>query len=168
MDLLAIQAAVTSLKSATEISKSILEIKSTTEIQGKVIELQAALLEAQTSAISATTAHLELLEKVRNLEDQLKAANEWGDQKNRYSLVCPWENAAQVYALKRSVSGGDEPHFLCPNCFHNKRSVILNPMKRNHWTVLTCPSCKATAETGYREIGPPQYAEEYINRIQQR
>ena len=75
MDLLAIQAAVTSLKSATEISKSILEIKSTTEIQGKVIELQAALLEAQTSAISATTAHLELLEKVRNLEDQLKAAN---------------------------------------------------------------------------------------------
>ena len=67
MDLSAIQAAITSLKVATDVLKSILGITSTTEIQGKVIELQTALLEAQTSAISATSAQLELQKKGRKL-----------------------------------------------------------------------------------------------------
>jgi hypothetical protein len=39
MDLGAIQAAISSLKAATGIAKSILETKSEIEIQGKVIEL---------------------------------------------------------------------------------------------------------------------------------
>ena len=153
---------ITSLKAAFDISKSILEIKSTTEIQDKVIKLQSALMEAQNSAMSATTAQLELQEKVRTLEEQLRAANEWGDQESRYSLVCPWRGSAQVYALKRSASEGKDPHFLCSNCFHNKRKVILNPSRKEGWTLMACPSCRATMDTGYRRIGPPQYAEECV------
>ena len=146
---------ITSLKAAFAISKSILEIKSTTEIQGKVIKLQSALMEAQSSAI-------ELQEKVRTLEEQLRAANEWGDQESRYSLVCPWRGSAQVYALKRSASEGKDPHFLCSNCFHNKRKVIVNPSRKERWISMACPSCRATMDTGYREIGPPKYAEECV------
>ena len=143
---------ITSLKAAFDISKSILEIKSTTEIQDKVIKLQSALMASRNSA-------LELQEKVRTLEEQLRAANEWGDQESRYSLVCPWKSPAQVYALKRSASEGENPHFLCSNCFHNKRKVILNPSKKDGWILMACPSCGATIDTGYRGIGPPQYAE---------
>ena len=147
---------ITSLKAAFDISKSILEIKSTTEIQDKVIKLQSALMEAQNSA-------LELQEKVRTLEEQLRAANEWGDQESRYSLVCPWQGPAQAYALKRSASEGQGPHFLCSNCFHNKRKVILNPSRKDGWILMACPSCRATIDTGYRSIGrPPQYAEECV------
>ena len=153
---------ITSLKAAFDISKSILEIKSTTEIQDKVIKLQSALMEAQNSAMSATTAQLELQEKVRTLEEQLRAANEWGDQESRYSLVCPWQGSAQVYALKRSASEGEGPHFLCSNCFHNKRKVILNPSRKEARTLMACPSCSATMDTGYRRIGPPKYAEECV------
>ena len=164
MDLSAIQAALMSLKAATDISKSILDINSTIEIQGKVIELQAALLEAQTSAISATTAQIELQEKVRKLEEKIKSANEWGDQESRYSLVCLWGGPAQVYALKKLDSEGENPHFLCSNCFHNKRKVILNPMTiGTGWIFLACPSCKASIETGLRRIEPPHYAEEYVD-----
>ena len=150
---------ITSLKAAFDITKSILEIKSTTEIQDKVTKLQSALMEAQNSAVAATTAQLELQEKVRTLEEQLRAANEWGDQESRYSLVCPWKGPAQVYALKRSASEGENPHFLCSNCFHNKRKVILNPSKKDGWILMVCPSCRATIYTGYRGIGPSQYAE---------
>ena len=127
-----------------------------------MIKLQSALMAAQNSAMSATTAQLELQEKVRTLEEQLRAANEWGDQESRYSLVCPWQSSAQVYALKRSASEGKDPHFLCSNCFHNKRKVILNPSTKGGWTLLACPSCRATMDTGYRRIGPPQYAEECV------
>ena len=56
MDLAAIQAAITGLKMASDISRSILQMKTTAEVQGKVIELQSALLDAQNGALSATAA----------------------------------------------------------------------------------------------------------------
>lgn len=54
MDFAAIQGAISSLKAATEISRSIMDMKTMSEVQGKVIELQSALLEAQNSALSAS------------------------------------------------------------------------------------------------------------------
>ena len=173
MDLDAFQGMITSLKVATDIAKSIFEIKSTTatesqntEIRSKIIELQTALMGAQNSALSATTAQLELTEKVRKLEEQLKAANEWGGQESRYSLVCPWRSSAKVYALKESVSEGESPHFLCPNCFHRKQKAILNPMYQDGEVLSACSSCAARINTGYRgrDAGSPEYAEKYENR----
>ena len=161
MDLTAIQAAIYSLKAATDISKSILGIKTTSEVQSKVIELQSALLEAQKSALSATTAQFELQEKVKDLETQLKAVGDWENQKRRYALIAPWRGAAQAYALKRAYAKGEEPHLLCANCFHNAKRVILNPIKKDSLVLMFCPSCKATLDTGYREIGSPKYAEDY-------
>jgi hypothetical protein len=46
MDVVAIQAAISSLKAATDISKSIMDMNNMSEVQAKVIELQSALLEA--------------------------------------------------------------------------------------------------------------------------
>lgn len=161
MELLAIQAALTSLKAATDISKSILDFKAGAEIQGKVIELQTALMDAQAAAISATAVQFELREKINTLEGELRAVSDWGDQECRYSLVCPWDGPAQVYALKRSASAGEEPHFLCSHCFLDRKRVILNPRKRSSWVIMVCPSCNASVDTDYRGIGSPQYAEEY-------
>ena len=164
MDITAIQAAITGLKVATGLTKGILETKIEIEIQGKVIELQTALLEVHTNAISATTAQFELLERVRTLEEQLKAFNDWDEQGPRYALVCPWEgNVAQVYALRKASSAGEVAHFLCPNCFHKRQRVILNPVfvTANRWVSLACPSCKASIDTNWRAIGAHKYAEEY-------
>ena len=105
MDLTAIQAAIASLKTAADLSKSILEIKSMAEVQSKAISLQGALLEVQNSAIFATTAQFEMQEKIRELEAQLKDKADWEKQQNRYFLVTPWKWAAQAYALKRSWCG---------------------------------------------------------------
>lgn len=73
MDILAIQGAVASLKTAGDIARSFLELKSLTEVQSKVIELQNALLDAQSAALSATAAQFGLQEQVRELEAQLKS-----------------------------------------------------------------------------------------------
>jgi len=162
MDFIAIQGAISSLKAAAEISKSIMDMKNMSEVQGKVIELQSALLEAQNCALTATALQFELQEKVRELEAKLKKKGDWEDQKARYQLVCPWENPAQAYALKESHSNGEEPHLLCASCFHNEEKVILNPVKsKTNWVQMICPKCKAVMDTGYRGIGSPQYAEKY-------
>ena len=170
LDLSAIQTLGTSLKTVLDIVKGIREAKSTTETESKVGELQAALLETQILALSATNAQVELQKDVRELEEQLKAANDWGAQENRYTLVCPWRevSAGQVYALKKSASEGEPSHFVCTNCFHRRKKVILNPVitDSNNHVLVVCPSCKATVETGYRGRNLPltQYAEEYETR----
>ena len=163
MDITAIQSAITSLKVGMDLIKGIRETENANEVPGKVIELQEALWEAYNNAISATTAQFELLDRVRALEEQLKAFNDWDEQGPRYTLVCPWGNAAQVYALLKARSAGDAAHFLCPNCFHKKQRVILNQVVAtpNNYVSLACPSCKARIDTSYRGIAAPEYAEDY-------
>ena len=164
MDIAAIQSTITGLKVATGLVKGILETKNAIEVQGKIIALQAALLEVHTNAISATTAQFELLDRVRALEEQLKAFNDWDEQGPRYTLVCPWNDAAQVYALRKASSEGEAAHFLCPNCFLRRQRVIFNPVvdKGNRYrAALVCPSCKARIDTAFIDTVAPQYAEEY-------
>ena len=166
LDLSAIQTLGTSFKTLVDIAKGIREAKSATEQESKVTELQAALLGAQSLALSATNAQFELQQKVRELEEQLKATNVWGEQESRYSLVSPWANIGQAYALKKSAAEGEAPHFLCTNCFHNKKRTILNPTEGNYLMSLACPSCKATLYLNRPHLEPPQYAEEYKTKSQ--
>ena len=161
MDLTAIQAAFSSLKTAADISKTFVDIKSEAEIKSKVISLQNALLDAQSCALSATAAQFEMQEKIKELETRLNDIADWEQQINRYLLVNPWEDAAQVYALKRLCAENEAAHFLCANCFHNYKRVILNPTKKDRWIIMACPSCKGVLDTGYREIGLAKFAEDY-------
>ena len=163
MDITAIQSAITSLKVGMDLIKGIRETENANEVPGKVIELQAALWEAHNNAISATTAQFELLDRVRALEEQLKAFNDWDEQGPRYTLVYPWQDAAQVYALRKASSDGEVAHFLCSNCFHERHRVILNQVitTANRYVSLVCPSCKASIDSIFRSIGSPNYAEEY-------
>ena len=161
MDVTAITAVIGSLKTAAEVAKTLIEIKPTAEVQKKIIEIQSALLAAQNSALSATTAQFEMQERVRELEARLKASEDWEVQRARYDLVAPWQGAAQAYALKESAAAGEAPHLLCTNCFHNSKRVVLNPNRRDGWIVMTCPDCKASLDTGYKGIGAATYAEKY-------
>lgn len=163
MDFVAIQGAISSLKTAAEISKSIMEMKNMTEVQGKVIELQSALLEAQNCALTATASQFELQEKVRELEAKLKERDDWEKEKSRYQLVSPWQGPAKTYALRESHSNGEEPHLVCSSCFHKKEKVILNPIKNKEgWVQMVCPVCRSVMDTGYRGISSPSYAEKYV------
>lgn len=164
MDLVAIQAAISSLKAATDISKSIMDVRNMSEVQAKVIELQSALLEAQNAALSATASQFELQERIRELEAQLKDKGDWVVEKSRYQLVSPWRGPAQAYALKESRSEGEPPHLLCPSCFHKESKEVLNPIKNKQgWIQMVCPKCRSTMDTSYRGIGEPEYAENYAN-----
>lgn len=117
MDINAVQAMMGSLKAATDISKALFDLKTTAEVQSKVIDIQRALLAAQSSALEATNSQFALQERVRELESQLKNFEDWGQQEQRYRLANPWRGPAQVYALKKDHAHGEQPHFLCANCY---------------------------------------------------
>jgi hypothetical protein len=162
VDMGSIAAALGGLKSAGEIAKAILQLKSDTERQAKIIELQSVILAAQSSAISAQSDQYAMLEEVRSLKEEVAKVKAWETQKQRYQMVQPYTGAT-VYALKKAMSEGEPPHYICANCYQaGKRSILQNGQDKNGWTVLLCPnlSCKSEARTGYRGGAPRKYAEE--------
>lgn len=162
MDIGAIQGALTSLKTAADILKAMAGLKITTEVQSNIIELQSVILEAQGNAIEATTAQYQLIERIRALEADLASRDNWGNESQRYALVAMWGGAAQAYALKQAAANGESPHLLCPQCFAAGRKGMLAPVNRNGEVYYVCPGCKNSIHTGFRGIGAPSYAEEYL------
>src|SRR5208282_6448080 len=121
-----IQGTISGLKLAGDIAKSIIKFKSISEVQGKVIELQNAILSAQSSALSAQAHQAAMIEEIRNLEKEIARIKAWEEQKQRYKLVPAWEGAV-LYALKKSCSNSEPPHWICTNCYEDGRKSILNP-----------------------------------------
>ena len=119
MDLTLIQGTISGLKLAGDIAKGFLELKSITDVQGKVIELQSAILSAQSSALAANADQAAMVDEIRLLKEEIARVKAWETQKQRYQLEAIWEKAAVVYALKKSMSGAEPPHWICTKCYED-------------------------------------------------
>lgn len=168
MDITLIQNTISGLKLAGDIAKSFLDLKSISEIQGKVIELQSAILSAQSSALSANAAQTAMVEQIRTLKEEIARIKAWESEKKRYSLTSPW-NGAVVYALKKSMSNSEPPHWICTNCYEDGRKSILNQFhKPSAFIEFICPECKATIQphNRYRQGFHVDFAEIYLGHNQ--
>ena len=132
--------------------------------KGSTIEAQEKIMSLREGALELQEENQELKSKIRELEAELRATEHWTKEKEKYALANPWGGPAQVYALKKDCSDGEQPHYICTNCFHKKIKVILNPVRVNVWMIMTCPTCNAKLGTGNHEIGEPKYFED-INKI---
>jgi hypothetical protein len=150
VDMGAIASAVTGLKTAADIAKSIFELKVGTEVQGKVIELQSVILGAQSSAIAGQSEQYALLEKIRELTAKLAALEAWETEQERYQLT-DFGGGTLVYVLKPDRANGEPSHRLCPACFQNGNKSILQNRGgiygggREIWD---CPACKHPFKLG--------------------
>lgn len=159
MDISLIQGTISGLKIAGDIAKGLLELKTISEVQGKVIELQSAILAAQSSALSANADQAAMVDEIRALKEEIARVRAWEGQKQRYQLTSLWDGAVVVYALKQSLSNGEPPHWICTKCYEDGSRIILQPRKNSAGSMLlVCPSCGSEIHTGYREIGPAEYA----------
>ena len=135
MDISAISAAVTSLKTAKDIAQGLLALKSLSEVQGKVIELQSAILDAQGKALDAQAGLVEL-------QDQLKAANQRIAELNNHQ--------AFVRTLSRSngayLAPGDADPY-CPRCIEVSVTPVhlvdTGKIEMRH-RIWACPACKTS------------------------
>ena len=168
MDISLIQSTISGLKLAGDIAKSFLELKSVSEVQGKVVELQSAILSAQSSALSANAAQATMIEEIRTLKEEIARIKAWESEKKRYQLISPW-NGTVVYALKKSMSNAEPPHWICTNCYENGRKRILNQhRKHNSFIEFICPVCKAPIQphNRYSQGFSVEFAETYLKHNQ--
>ncbi len=158
VDLMSIQGAIFSLKTATDIAKGFLQLQSMAEVQGKVIDLQSAILAAQSSALAAQSEQSSMIQQVRELEEEITRVKAWEREKQRYKLVAILRGAT-AYALKESCKGTEPPHWICTKCYDDGRRTILQPQyDKTGLGLLVCPTCKSALHSQYRSTGTPEYA----------
>ena len=131
--------------------------------KGSTLEAQEQIISLREGALELQEENQELKQKIRELENKIKSSDDWNIEQKRYSLVNPWGGSAQVYSLKSSKSNDEQAHLICPNCFHNSSKTILLPSNdKNGDTLMSCPKCKASINTGHGRLGAAKYAEEYL------
>lgn len=154
-------AATESLKVAGQIAVGLIDLKTTTEVQSKAIELNQKILAAQHELFAANTAQAALIERVRDLESEITRMKDWETEKNRYQLATPYIGCL-VYALKKAMSNGEPPHYICTRCYENGKRSILQTAPGAMNAYFCCPDkdCQMKAYSGWPGIGPLQYAED--------
>ena len=164
MDITLIQSTISGLKLAGDIAKSILKLKSIPEVQGKIIELQSTILAAQSSAFSANTAQAAMVDEIRTLKEEIARIKAWESEKKRYQLTSPWTGTV-VYALKKSMSNSEPPHWICTKCYEDGRKSILNQHRKpSAFIEFVCSVCKTIIQphNRYTQGFPVDFAETYL------
>ncbi len=141
IDVGSIGALISSLTSAGEMTKAIVGLRDAAMINSKVIELQGIIMTAQSSAMAAQSDQFALLNRVRELEEEMTRMKKWDAESERYELKNIYTGAV-AYVLKPDAQGSESPHWLCANCFENKKKSYLQqamPMQRN--MIYKCIAC---------------------------
>jgi len=158
MDIASIAALVGALKTAGDLTKTVMDLRDAQAIQSKVIELQGVILTAQSSALSAQQDQFAMLEKVRALEQQIAQHEQWSADAEQYELK-QVDSGAFAYMKKPSANDSAPAHWLCVNCFDHKKRSILQYKDRTidkRSSVWACPVCKSQVVTYYaRKPGDP-------------
>jgi len=112
------------------------------DAKAQVAALYDVILSAQTSALEANLKQSAMIERIRELEEEVARIKAWGDTARRYELVSPWTGAF-VYALKKSSGSTEPPHWLCQKCYEDGRKSILQRSEAGptKWT-YDCAQCK--------------------------
>ena len=122
-------------KAMFDMAKALKDIDNATTRNRAVIELQEQILSAQHSQSA-------LIERVRELEEQVANFEKWEAEKEKYHLV-EIRTGAVAFSLKDQTNPPSAPHYLCANCFEDRRKSILQETLRfpGRAHVLECHRC---------------------------
>ncbi len=133
--------AISSVKTAVEISQAMLKTSNKIELDGKVFELQGIILSLQSSLLDAQTKYHELQEINREIKTKLTQFENWENEKSDYELK-EIDTGTFVYIYKPSVQSAKKDHWFCTNCFENKcKSIIQRGDRQGITQYYFCPKC---------------------------
>ena len=129
-------------KAAFDIAKGLKDLDDRTHRNAAVIELQEQILAAQAEQAAA-------IERIRDLEKQVADFETWDAEKKRYELKNVGY-ACFAYMLKPEARGSEPPHFVCANCYNQRRISIIQrgfPQPGGR-AGFFCPPCKTEIRPG--------------------
>lgn len=108
---------ISALKAAFDMTKTIADMSDAAKRDRLSINLQKEIL-------AALAAQSELAEEVSELTTKLTSFETWETEKERYQL-CGHSKGFVVYALKKTSANGEPPHWLCTDCYQNRKKAFL-------------------------------------------
>jgi hypothetical protein len=141
-------AAITSLRSALDVTKAMIGLRDAETFRAKSIELQGIILEALEKGIEAREAHSAQIERVRALEAEVASLKAWDAEKKTYELKA-LSAGVVAYVLKPDARSTEPPHWLCPNCYaQGKKSFFQAPGTYTYdKTTYRCIGCSSIIAT---------------------
>lgn len=102
----------------------------------------AAVIELQDKIMAAREQQTTLAERVRELEAEVAGFKTWEAEKQRYELA-PIREGALAYRVKEEARGAEPPHWLCAQCFGDRKKSLLQEEHRfpGRCTVMACHQC---------------------------
>ncbi len=148
------------IPSLSKLAAEIVASANTAKSNAQLIEFQNALIGLNSMLASVQQENATLRAQKNDAEAELKRVKDWEAQKERYQLVTPYSGVF-AYALKKSMSNGEAPHYLCANCFETtKRSFLAHTTATNGFVTVVCSACRFAAATRWRSLGAAKYAED--------
>jgi hypothetical protein len=128
---------ISAFKSMLDIAKSMKDMSDSAVRQDVAIKLREQILAAQ-EAQSA------LVEQVRTLKEELIRFETRETEKQKYELKdLGW--GALAYMLKPETRGTEPPHWICTNCYGNRRiSIIQHTSEKHGGMAYLCQACLST------------------------
>jgi hypothetical protein len=143
MDITTVSSFISSIDAAFKMIESILGVTKETGAQNKMIELRNMIMSLQSQAFSMNVQYSKLLNAKNELEKEIVKYQEWQKTKEKYELKCVSEGTF-VYCSKSSGNLQEPDHWLCTNCYKDKKESILqravNPATP---AIYICPECKS-------------------------
>ncbi len=150
-----ISAGFASLKAALDIAQGLNAANTQALINEIKIDLQGHILEAQRALSSAQETQSTQTARIRNLEQEIMELKDWEGEKQRYHLK-NIDRGAVAYVMKPGMENGEDPHWLCPNCFNRRQKSFLQYKGREHGSgregmqsIFGCDACKSTLKVYY-------------------
>ncbi|MEJ0063089.1 MAG: hypothetical protein WDO70_07780 [Alphaproteobacteria bacterium] len=143
-----ITAALTSLKAAKDVAQAMVTLRDHEAFQSKLFEFQSKIIDAQNAVLAANDERTGLITHINDLEKQLADMQAWEIEKGKYEL----KNLTQgsngqpsifVYSYKERAEPPEPSHYICANCYQNRKKSILQTEPRNpgRCDVLICHEC---------------------------
>jgi hypothetical protein len=149
-----IAGAISALKSAKDIAEAMISLRDTEAFQAKRIELQSKILEAQGSMLAAQDERSTLIQRIRDLEQDIIRLRAWDAEKQRYELR-RWGEGAFAYVLKPEEARGEPIHALCAACYNRGVKSLIHSNREPQWTkhAWDCPTCKFALKAPANSLG---------------
>lgn len=130
--------ALSSLSTALNIGKSLIEIRDSTKFQEAFIKFNNAIIDAQSKIISSQEHQSFLTTKIDELEKECMRLKNWESEREKYTRK---EIAVGVFAYIENNFIGDlqSAHKYCCNCFDNyKKSTLQQFETKGQRIGLSC------------------------------
>lgn len=147
-----ITAGLGSLKTAIDILKGLNAAHTNAAINDVKLALQQHLFDAREALTTAQSAQSAALQRISELEQEIVQLKDWEGEKQRYQLKAI-DIGSVAYMPKPGMENGEQPHWLCANCFNRGQKSHLQFKgqdrspgggTRGMQSTYGCDNCKST------------------------